>query len=366
MEMIEILRAAVKQGASDVHLLIGRPPMTRLNGEMMELAGFDALTAEESKRIIYSILYDEQKQNFEEKLELDCSFAISGLARFRVNVLLQMNGIECVIRVISSKIPTPDEIKLTPAVLELANLPRGLVLVTGATGHGKSTTLACLIELINQARRQHILTIEDPIEFVYEPKRCVIRQREVGASTHSFQDALKHALRQDPDVILIGEMRDVETISLALTAAETGHLCFATLHTTDAAQTVDRIIDVFPPHQQQQVRVQLSTVLKGVICQTLLPTADGTGRVAAREVMVVSPAISNLIREGKTHMIYNAIDTGSKLGMVPLDRAMADLVNIGTVSFDDALAKSSDPEKLRDLTGRSVGGRGGGPRAPVY
>jgi twitching motility protein PilT len=364
MEMIEILRAAVKQGASDVHLLVGRPPMTRVNGDMVELMGFEVLTAEESKRIIYSILYDEQKQIFEENLELDCSFAIPGLARFRVNVLLQMNGIDCVIRVISSRIPTPDEIKLSPAALEFANLPRGLVLVTGATGAGKSTTLACLIELINQARRQHILTIEDPIEFVYEPKRCVIRQREVGASTRSFQEALKHSLRQDPDVLLVGEMRDLETISLALTAAETGHLCFATLHTTDAAQTVDRVIDVFPPHQQQQVRVQLSTVLKGVLCQTLLPTADGTGRAAAREIMVVTPAISNLIREGKTHMIYSAIDTGSKFGMVPLDRAMAELVNAGTVSFDDALAKSSDPDKLKELTGRS-GGRGG-PRNPVY
>jgi twitching motility protein PilT len=304
MEMIDILRAAVKQGASDVHLLIGRPPMTRLNGEVQELAEFPPLSAEDSKRIVYSILYEEQKQRFEEELELDCSFAISGLARFRVNVLLQMNGIECVIRVISSRIPMPDEIHLTNAVLEFANLPRGLVLVTGATGAGKSTTLACLIELINQARRQHVLTIEDPIEFVYEPKRCIIRQREVGASTRSFQEALKHALRQDPDVLLIGEMRDMETISLALTAAETGHLCFATLHTTDAAQTVDRIIDVFPPHQQQQVRVQLSTVLKGVVCQTLLPTADGTGRVAAREIMVVTPAIANLIREGKTHMVW--------------------------------------------------------------
>ncbi|MBL0058178.1 MAG: type IV pilus twitching motility protein PilT [Elusimicrobia bacterium] len=363
--MIDILRAAVKQGASDVHLLIGRPPMTRLNGEVQELAEFPPLSAEESKRIVYSILYEEQKQRFEEELELDCSFAISGLARFRVNVLLQMNGIECVIRVISSKIPTPDDIKLTDAVLEFANLPRGLVLVTGATGAGKSTTLACLIELINQARRQHVLTIEDPIEFVYEPKRCIIRQREVGASTRSFQEALKHALRQDPDVLLIGEMRDMETISLALTAAETGHLCFATLHTTDAAQTVDRIIDVFPPHQQQQVRVQLSTVLKGVVCQTLLPTADGTGRVAAREIMVVTPAIANLIREGKTHMVYNAIETGSKFGMVPLDRAMADLVNTGAVSFDDALAKSSDPEKIRELTGRATGGRGSS-RTPVY
>ncbi|MBK6880773.1 MAG: type IV pilus twitching motility protein PilT [Elusimicrobia bacterium] len=356
MDMIDILRAAVKQGASDVHLLIGRPPFVRRNGEVMELNGFAAVTAEESKRLVYSLLYDEQKQRFEQDLELDCSVAIPGLARFRVNVLLQMNGIECVIRVVSSKIPTADEIKLPPTVVEFANLPRGLVLVTGATGAGKSTTLACLIELINDARRQHILTVEDPIEFVYESKRCILRQREVGASTRGFGQALKHALRQDPDVILIGEMRDLETISLALTAAETGHLCFATLHTTDAAQTVDRIIDVFPPHQQQQVRVQLSTVLKGVVCQTLLPTSDGTGRVAAREIMVVTPAIANLIRENKTHMIYQAIETGSKFGMIPLDRALADYVNDGTVSFDDAVAKSSDPDKLREMTGRSSGG----------
>ena len=365
VDIVDILRAAVKQGASDVHFLIGRPPLIRMNGEVSELGGFPALSAEESKRLVYSILYDEQKQRFETDLELDCSFAIPGLARFRVNVFLQMNGIECVIRVISSKVPSAEDIQLPPTILEFANLPRGLVLVTGATGAGKSTTLACLIELINASRRQHILTIEDPIEFVYEPQRCIIRQREVGASTRSFHDALKHALRQDPDVILIGEMRDIETISLALTAAETGHLCFATLHTTDAAQTVDRIIDVFPPHQQQQVRVQLSTVLKGVVCQTLLPLGDGTGRIAAREIMVVTPAISNLIREGKTHMIYQAIETGSKFGMVPLDRALANLVNGGLVTFEDAVAKSFDPDKLRELTGRPASAARGS-RSAVY
>ncbi len=356
MEMIDILRQAVKQGASDVHLLIGRPPMTRVHGEVIDLPGLRPITAEDSKLLIYSMLYDEQKQKFEQNLELDCSFSVAGLARFRVNALMQINGVEAVLRVISSKIPTPDDIKLAPSILEFANLPRGLVLVTGATGAGKSTTLACLIDIINQTRRQHILTIEDPIEFVYEPKRCIVRQREVGHSTLSFQEALKHALRQDPDVILIGEMRDIETISMALTAAETGHLCFATLHTTDAAQTVDRIIDVFPPHQQQQVRVQLSTVLKGVVCQTLIPVADGGGRVAAREVMVVTPAIANLIREGKTHMIYSAIETGSKFGMVALDRALADLVTAGAVSFEDALAKSSDPIRLKEFSGRGTTG----------
>ena len=355
MEFIDILRIAVKQGSSDIHLVIGKAPMIRLNGEINELPGFPPLSPEESKRLIYSILYDEQKQRFEENLELDCSFAVTNLARFRVNVLMHRAGVECVLRVISSKIPDPESLGIPTSVLEFANLPRGLVLVTGPTGSGKSTTLACLIDIINSTRREHILTIEDPIEFVYEAKKCIIRQREVGQSTRSFGAALKHALRQDPDVILIGEMRDLETISLAITAAETGHLCFATLHTTDAAQTVDRIIDVFPPHQQQQVRVQLSTVLKGVVCQSLIPIRDGGGRVAAREVMIVTPAIANLIREGKTHMIYNAIETGNKFGMVPLDRSLADLVNNGMVTFEDAMAKSSDPEKFRSLTGRAAG-----------
>jgi twitching motility protein PilT len=357
MEFIDILRLAVKQGASDVHLVIGKPPMARILGELLDLPGFEPITAEESKRLIYSILYEEQKQRFEEHLELDCSFAVANLARFRVNVLMQRAGVEAVLRIISSKIPDPESLHLVPSILEFANLPRGLVLVTGPTGSGKSTTLACLIDIINSSRRQHILTIEDPIEFVYDHKKCVVRQREVGQSTRTFSDALKHALRQDPDVILVGEMRDLETISLAITAAETGHLCFATLHTTDAAQTVDRIIDVFPPHQQQQVRVQLSTVLKGVVCQTLIPKREGEGRVAAREIMVVTPAIANLIREGKTHMIYNAIETGAKFGMVSLDKSLADLVNDGYITFEEALAKSSNTEKLRELTG----GKNAGP-----
>jgi twitching motility protein PilT len=355
MEIIDILRLAVKQGASDIHMVIGKAPMVRVNGEVVELPGFETLTAEESKRIIYSMLYDEQKQKFEEDLELDCSFQVANLARFRVNVLMQRAGVEAVLRIISSKIPDPETLRLTPPILEFANLPRGLVLVTGPTGSGKSTTLACLINIINSSRREHILTIEDPIEFVYENKKCIVRQREVGQSTRSFNEALRHALRQDPDVILVGEMRDLETISLAITAAETGHLCFGTLHTTDAAQTVDRIIDVFPPHQQQQVRVQLSTVLKGVVCQTLVPVKEVGGRVAAREIMIVTPAIANLIREGKTHMIYNSIETGAKFGMVPLDRSLADLINDGVITFEEALSKSSDPDKLRQLTGRVPG-----------
>lgn len=347
MEMIEILKTAVQRGASDVHMVIGRPPMLRQRGSVIPIDEMAVLTAEESKRLIYSILFEEQRAKFEQNLELDCSFSLPGVSRFRVNVLMQKNGVEAVLRVITSKIPTPEELRLTPSILQFADLPRGLVLVTGPTGSGKSTTLACLLNLINHKREEHILTIEDPIEFVYENDKCIVRQREVGQQTKSFTAALKSALRQDPDIVLIGEMRDLETISAALTIAETGHLCFGTLHTTDAAQTVDRIIDVFPPHQQQQVRVQLSTTLRGVVSQTLLPRSDGIGRVAAREIMVVTPAISNLIREGKTHQIYSAIDTGGKFGMNSLDRALLQLVQEGAIAPEDAIAKAHNPDYIR-------------------
>lgn len=347
MEMSEILKTAVQRGASDVHMVIGRPPMLRQRGSVMPIDEMAVITAEESKRLIYSILTEEQRVKFEQNFELDCSYALPGVSRFRVNVLMQKNGVEAVLRVINSKIPTPEELKLTPSILQFADLPRGLVLITGPTGSGKSTTLACLLNLINRKREEHILTIEDPIEFVYENEKCIVRQREVGQQTKSFTAALKTALRQDPDIVLIGEMRDLETISAALTIAETGHLCFATLHTTDAAQTVDRIIDVFPPHQQQQVRVQLSTTLRGVVSQTLLPRTDGIGRVAAREVMVVTPAIANLIREGKTFQIYSAIETGSKFGMTSLDRALSQLVQEGAISMEDAIAKAHNPDAIR-------------------
>jgi len=354
MEFVEILRKAVEMGASDVHLVIGKPPMARSKGLIVPIEGFQVVTAEESKRLIYSILYDEQKQRFEEDLELDCSFAVTGLARFRVNVLVQRLGVEAVLRVISSDIPSAESIGLSKIIMDFADLERGLVLVTGPTGSGKTTTLAALLNIINEKDAKHILTIEDPIEFVYESKKSIVRQREVGQSTRGFMNALRSALREDPDVILIGEMRDLETISLALTAAETGHLCFGTLHTTDAPQTVDRIIDVFPPHQQQQIRVQLASTLKAVISQTLVPSADGQGRVAAREIMVVTPAISNLIREGKTHMIYSAIETGARFGMMPLDRALSELVKSGEVKMEDAISKAHDPEKIKSLTGRTV------------
>ncbi|MHB2026660.1 MAG: type IV pilus twitching motility protein PilT [Elusimicrobiota bacterium] len=351
MELVEILKAAVERRASDIHLVIGRAPMMRLNGEMAEIPGFAKLSAEESKNLVYSMLYEDQRAKFEANWELDCSFSVQGFSRFRVNALVQKNGVEAVLRVISSQIPTPEELRLPQSVVSLSDADHGLVLVTGPTGSGKSTTLASLIELINQKFSSHILTIEDPIEFVYESKKSVVRQREVGQSTKSFQAALKSALREDPDVILVGEMRDLETISLALTAAETGHLCFGTLHTHDCPSTIDRIIDVFPPHQQAQIRVQLSTVLKGVVAQTLIPRKDGAGRIAAREVMMLTPAISNLIREGKSHMVYQAIETGAKQGMIPMDRALAELLQQGLIAPDEALVRAHNADGLRMMAG---------------
>jgi twitching motility protein PilT len=351
MELVEILKTAVQSGASDIHIVIGMPPMMRQNGEIMEIPGFTKISGDESKRLIYSILYEEQRAKFEEHWELDCSFSVSGFARFRVNVLLQKNGVEAVMRVISSKIPTPEQLRLPDAVVKFSDLPRGLVLVTGPTGSGKSTSLAAIMELINQKMTGHILTVEDPIEFVYDSKKSIFRQREVGQNTKSFGAALKSALRQDPDVILVGELRDLETISLAVTAAETGHLCFGTLHTQDCPSTIDRIIDVFPPHQQAQIRVQLAATLQGVVSQILVPRKDGEGRIAAREVMIMTPAISNLIREGKTHMIYGAIDTGAKYGMIPMDKALADLVKQDLISPEEALMRAHNVEGFKQLAG---------------
>ena len=346
VNFVDILEQAVKRKASDIHILVDRPPMVRIQGKVSALSDFPPITREESQKLIYSILFEGQRRKFEEFQELDCSFTLPQVARFRVNVLMARKGIEAVLRVINSDIPTPQELDFTPAMEELAKAPRGLILVTGPTGSGNSTTLASLVELINQTREEHILTIEDPIEYLYEPKKCIVRQREVGTSTLSFANALKASLREDPDVILVGEMRDLETISLAMTASETGHLVFATLHTTDAPQTVDRIIDVFPPHQQQQVRVQLSTSLRAVVSQALVPTIDGAGRVAAREIMMVTPAVSNLIREGKTHLIYGAIETGAKFGMRTLDKALELLVKAKKITLDDALMKAKDPSKV--------------------
>ena len=355
MDMVTILKTAVQQGASDIHISVGKPPLMRKSGEVIPVAeGLAPLTADQTKTLIYSALYDEQRAKFEKDWELDCSFAVTGVSRFRLNVLAARNGVEAVMRVIPSIIPTPEQLGLQPTIVQFAELPKGLVLVPGPTGSGKSTTLAALINLINTKKKKHILTVEDPIEFTYEASACVVRQREIGQHTRSFNNALRGALRQDPNVILVGEMRDLETIQLTITAAETGHLTFATLHTQDAPSTVDRIIDVFPPHQQTQVRVQLAASLQGVVSQILLPRKDGKGRVAAREIMVMTPAISNLIREGKTHMIYSAIETGAKYGMMPMDRAMSLLVKQNLVDFNVAVAKAHDQEGFKKLC--SAGG----------
>jgi len=352
MEIFEILTKAVQKGASDIHIVVGKPPMVRIRGDIVALDEFQVLTSEDTKRLIYSIMFEEQRSRFEKYYELDSSTVIPKVARFRINVFMQKNGVEAVLRVIPSVIPKPEEIDLPQSVQQLANLSRGLILVTGPTGSGKSTTLACLLNIINQTRKCNIITIEDPIEFVYEHGKSIIRQREVGQHTQSFASALKSALRQDPDVILIGEMRDLETISAALTISETGHLAFATLHTSDAAQTVDRIIDVFPPHQQQQVRVMLAATLKAVVSQVLIPRCDTLGRIAAREILIVTPAVANLIREGKTHQIYNAIETGQKFGMISLDKSLIELVRSGKISIEDAVSKAANPEYVR------TGGRG--------
>lgn len=353
-QMDKLLKKAYDMGVSDIHIAVGKPPMVRLSGEMRLIEGYPVLSADHTTKLIFGILSENNRDLFLERLELDCSYQIPE-CRFRVNVLKQKEFVEAVLRIIPTKIPTAQEIDLSPEIMSFAKLPRGLVLVTGPTGSGKSTTLAAIIDDINANRKEHIITIEDPIEFIYQARACLIRQREVGMDTKSFAEALKHVLRQDPDIILVGEMRDLETISLAITAAETGHLVFATLHTQDAPQTVDRIIDVFPPHQQQQVRVQLSSTLQGVVCQQLLPRADGKGRVAAREVMVVTNAIANLIREGKTHQIYSAVETGSKFGMVSMDNSLLGLVKKRLITADVAISKSGNPESLKGRLAQTGG-----------
>ena len=334
---------------SDLHLTAGRPPMVRVHGSMQTLTEFPELTASELRRLVYSILTQKQREKFEAELELDTSHSIPGKGRFRLNVFLQRDSVGAVFRVIPYEIVPLESLGLPDAVAEFASLPRGMVLVTGPTGSGKSTTLASLIDIINQARPEHIMTVEDPIEFLHQHKRCVVNQREVGEDTHSFAAALKHVLRQDPDIILVGEMRDLETIHTALTAAETGHLVFATLHTQDAPQSIDRIIDVFPSHQQQQVRVQLSTALMGVVTQQLVPTKGGKGRAVAAEVMVVTPAIRNLIREGKTHQIYSAMQAGGRYGMQTMDQSLAQLVKHGAIEMETAVERCANEDDLRRL-----------------
>ncbi len=333
MNLKEILASAMKKNTSDVILTAGRPPMLRINGNLTS-DGNTTLNENDLKTLIYSVISEDQKNDFEAHSELDLAIEFPDSGRFRVNVFKQMGKIGAALRPIMSNIPTLESLLLPPIAAEFCNLPNGLICVTGPTGSGKSTTLAAMINHINKNRACHIITVEDPIEFVHTHKLSVIEQREVGKDTETYTSALKYVLRQCPDVILIGEMRDLETIAAAITIAETGHLVFATLHTQSAAKTIDRIIDVFPPYQQQQIRAQLATTLKGVISQVLLPKQDGSGRVAAREIMVVNSAISNLIREGKVYQIPTAIQTGSSIGMISMEQSLLSLKNDGIISND--------------------------------
>lgn len=343
MTMDNLLRDAVTQKASDLHITVGVPPVLRINGRLVHMP-HDVLTAADTDRLLEDITTAEQRESFYSHGELDFSYAIDGLSRFRVNAFRQRNYTAIVIRVVTEKVPTLEQLGHPEVLKALARRPRGLVLVTGPTGSGKSTTLAAMINQINIEEDCHIITLEDPIEYLHHHNRSIINQREIHADTKSFANALRAALREDPDVILVGEMRDAETISIAITAAETGHLVFGTLHTGDAAQTVDRIIDVFPPHQQQQIRVQLSLTLQGIISQQLLPRRDGTGRAAAMEILVATPAIRNLIREGKSHQIVSSIQTGAKLGMQAMDLSLRELYRRGIVTYEEALAHASDQE----------------------
>lgn len=340
-----LLRLMFEKGASDLHITAGAPPMLRIDG-LMTPTEYEKLRPEVTQQLIYSILTDEQKEKFEKDNELDISFGVEGVGRVRMNVFQQRGSVASVMRNIPSKIRTFDELRLPQVVQDLVKLPKGLILVTGPTGSGKSTTLAAMLDWINTNRQSHIITIEDPIEYVHAHKACIVNQREVGTDTHSFTAALKFALRQDPDVILIGEMRDLETINAALTIAETGHLVFATLHTVDAIQTINRIIDVFPSGQQQQVRAQISFVLQGVISQQLLPRAHSSGRVVALEVLVPTAAVRNLIREEKVHQIYSAMQTGTESGMQTMNQALFDLYQKQVVSYNEIFERTMDAKEL--------------------
>ncbi|MDQ6648541.1 MAG: type IV pilus twitching motility protein PilT, partial [Actinomycetota bacterium] len=352
VDLTELLGRVLDSGSSDLHITAGAQPMVRLHGHLTALDNTPIMTPPIIQRMMYAIITQKQRERFEEVLELDFAYAVPGKARFRVNLYRQRDAVGAAFRLIPYEIKKLEELGVPASVANFAMLPRGFVLVTGPTGSGKSTTLASLVDLANRQRQDHIMTVEDPIEFLHSHQSCLINQREVGEDTHNFQNALKHVLRQDPDIILVGEMRDLETISVALTAAETGHLVFATLHTADAAQTIDRVIDVFPPHQQQQIRVQLAGSLQGVVCQTLCRTADGNGRVVACEVLVATPAVRNLIREGKTHQIYSAMQAGAKFGMSTMDQNIADLVKSGRISLETGLEKCHHIEDFNRLCGR--------------
>nr|6OJX_A Chain A, Twitching motility pilus retraction ATPase [Geobacter metallireducens GS-15]6OJX_B Chain B, Twitching motility pilus retraction ATPase [Geobacter metallireducens GS-15]6OJX_C Chain C, Twitching motility pilus retraction ATPase [Geobacter metallireducens GS-15]6OJZ_A Chain A, Twitching motility pilus retraction ATPase [Geobacter metallireducens GS-15]6OJZ_B Chain B, Twitching motility pilus retraction ATPase [Geobacter metallireducens GS-15]6OJZ_C Chain C, Twitching motility pilus r len=361
--MHQLLTELVNRGGSDLHLTTNSPPQIRIDGKLLPL-DMPPLNAVDTKQLCYSILTEQQKHKFEENNELDLSFGIKGLSRFRGNVFVQRGAVAGVFRVIPYKILSFEELGLPPVVRELAEKPRGLVLVTGPTGSGKSTTLAAIIDKINTDRHEHIVTVEDPIEYLHPHKSCVVNQREVGADTKSFKNALKYILRQDPDVVLVGELRDLETIEAALTLAETGHLCFATLHTNSAVQTINRIVDVFPSYQQPQVRAQLSFVLEGVLSQTLLPKASGTGRVLAIEVMVPNPAIRNLIREDKIHQIYSQMQVGQeKFGMMTMNQCLYGLLQKRHITMDVGMGRSPDPDELKQMLTSGV--RPQAPRPPM-
>ncbi len=356
-DLLAALRSVVELGASDLHVTAPATPMVRLDGALQPAPDTGVWSRNKVAGALLSILTEEQRRKFEQDLELDFAFTLTTKSRFRVNYYQQRDAIGGAFRIIPTEIKKLSELGVPSELSRFAGMPRGLVLVTGPTGSGKSTTLAAMIDLVNRTRPDHIVTVEDPIEFMHGNNRSIVNQREVGADTHSFANALKHVLRQDPDVILIGELRDLETISVALTAAETGHLVFATLHTQSAAQTVERVIDVFPPHQQAQVRAQLAATLQGVVCQTLVRRASGKGRVVATEVMFATPSIANLIREGKTYQIPSAMQAGKDLGMHTLDQALAELVDAGTITREAAFEKAQDVQSLTQLLrgGSTVG-----------
>src|SRR5687768_15906486 len=356
ISLSELLRKLSEVGGSDLHITTGSPPQVRVDGHVRPLDGYKVLTSSDTKQLAYSVLTDAQKHRFEENLELDFSFGVKGLSRFRANIFNQRGAVGAVFRAIPYEIKPFDALGLPPVVKELCNKPRGLILVTGPTGSGKSTTLAAMIDKINVDRHEHILTIEDPIEFLHNHKNCVVNQREVAADTHSFGAALRTALRQDPDVVLVGEMRDLETIEMALRIAETGHLTLATLHTNSAYSTINRIIDVFPSAQQAQVRTQLSLVLEGVMCQALLPKASGDGRAMALEILIPNPAIRNLIREDKIHQIYSMMQTGQdKFRMQTFNQALATLYHKKVITLEAAMNRTSNADELRELIERGSG-----------
>lgn len=351
LDINELLEEVMVRGASDLHITVGAPPVMRINGVLHRIEEYPRLTGNDTRDMIYSILTARQREQLEANLEFDFSYSVPGSARFRVNTYFQRNSLGAAFRIIPYRIKTIEELNLPPVLKEFTQLPRGFILVTGPTGQGKSTTLAAMIDLINETRNDHIITVEDPIEFLHTHKKCIVNQREVGADTHSFANALKYVLRQDPDVILVGEMRDLETISTALTAAETGHLVLATLHTQDAPQTIDRIIDVFPTYQQQQVRLQLAGTIQAIITQQLLPTRDGKNRVPAVEVMIATSAIRNMIREAKTHQIYSAMQAGGQYRMQTMDHSIAALYKNGIISYEVAMARCANKDEMKRLIG---------------